>query len=165
MFAQDFGHLCRGTRFHTSGHSGFWNSEQSGSTLHLHLSVRRYGVDHSQVAFQWHPLLLLLSFETQTSRVQKRQHGLQSRLLQCLLGVRLVLNTSEILILTPHFLGWQMSISVAKWTFFLSLFCASRKNLLLALYFVQLPGWNGFELLPFRAPLLLSHLELSSLEA
>ena len=46
------------------------------------------------------------------------------------------------------FLRWQMSISVAKWTFFLSL-RASRITSFLARNFVQLPGWNRFELLPF----------------
>ena len=47
------------------------------------------------------------------------------------------------------FVRWQMSINVAKWTFFLSL-CASRITSFLLFNFVQLPGWNRFELLPFR---------------
>ena len=41
-----------------------------------------------------------------------------------------------------------MSINVAKWTFFLSV-CASRVTSFFAFYFVQLPGWNRFEFLPF----------------
>ena len=44
------------------------------------------------------------------------------------------------------FLRWQMSISVAKWTFFLS-FCF-QNDLRFALYFRQWPCWQLFELLP-----------------
>ena len=85
---------------------------------------RQLLVHHRKVLSQWHPWLLLQSFETQTSRAQWTLHRLQSRLLQCHLGVRFDLYTSENVGSNSAFLRWQMSINVAKWTSFLSL-CAS----------------------------------------
>ena len=65
------------------------------------LILRRLLV-HQSVS-QWHPWPLLLSFVTQTNPIHQRLHKLQSRLLQCHLGTRLFLCTSEMLVLTPRF--------------------------------------------------------------
>ena len=102
----------------------FW--EHPPSSPECMLIRRQLLVHHSLVVLQWHPSLLRQSFATQTSPpCSVKTAWAPSRLLQRHLGVRLVLYTSEMLVLTPHFLRWQMSTNAAKWTFFLSP-CASR---------------------------------------
>ena len=88
---------------------------------------------------------LLQSCETETSHVQPRLRRLQSRLLQCHLGVRLDLYTSEIVVLTvPFFEMTDVTTDVhqcSKMDFLVVSSCV-QNYLLFALYFVQLPGWN-----------------------
>ena len=52
----------------------------------------------------------------------------------------------ECFVLAPHFLWWQMSINVAKWTVLRSSLCF-QNDLSFALYLGHLPCWQFFELL------------------
>ena len=75
MLDQDFGHLCRGRRIHTAGHSDLGILSNLGASLQFYWCVGRYCikllVHHNLVILQQHPSLLRHSFGTQTSPVQK----------------------------------------------------------------------------------------------
>ena len=79
---------------------------------------------------QWHPLLLLPSFEMQTPR------GTTWPAYVWYFGSN------------SAFLRWQMSINAAKWTFLFSP-CASRRTSFFAVHSGQLPCWHLLELLLF----------------
>ena len=90
---------------HISGHSDFGilsNLDASSISTWVYADTASAACP-SQSGSLAMTLLLLLSFETQTSPVQWTLHELQSRILQRHLGVRLCLEISEILFPTPHF--------------------------------------------------------------
>ena len=125
----------------------FWATWEHSPSLPEYMLMRRQLLaQHTLVILQRHPLRLLQSFVTETNPVQQRLHRLQSRLLQCHLGARLVLETSEILVLTPHFCDDRSPSMKQNCTFFSVCF---QNNLLFVLDFVQLPSWTRLELLPF----------------
>ena len=138
MFAEDFGHLCRGIRIHTSGHSDSRILSNLGASSNFYLSVGRYCIRCLSVAiWQLGRRRTLISTNCADSRVL---------VLQCLSGARLCLCTSLIWVPTPR--SW-VSISVAKWTFFLSL-CVSRiTSFLLLTCLFQIPYWDCLEFFPF----------------
>ena len=102
MFGHDVGHFLSWNTYLCIWTFWLWNFDQSGSILHLYLSVCWNGVSCLSIKVRWSfndiNYLLLQSFVTQMS-----PDCLQSRLLQCHLGVRLVLETFVNSVLTPHF--------------------------------------------------------------
>ena len=128
----DSGHSCLGRRIHTSGHSDFGIFHKFVSIIHFwpgcKLILRLLLVPRILPTLLWHPLLLQPSVVMLMILVLWILHKIQNQLLQCDLGIQLGLYISEMLVSTPLFLKWQMSINVAKWTFLLSL-CASQNNL------------------------------------
>ena len=100
----------------------FWPVREFLVKIHTAKMVL-WGIIFTLVVWQWHPWPLLLSVETRPLHFWN--FGSNSAIVR-----------------------WIESIKVAKWTFFVSL-CASRMNLLLALYLTQLPSFDRVELLPF----------------
>ena len=125
MFDHDFGHLCRGSRIHISGHSDFGILRNFGASSifnWVYADVASAACQSQSVVLHWNPWPLLPSFVTQMSLVQWKLRKLQSRLSQCHLGARLYLwfffwkfgsNSA--------FLRWHKSINDAKWTLLFSL--------------------------------------------
>ena len=114
-------------RIHIHGHADFGIWATPPNSLECRHILHRLLVHHSHL---------------------RRRRALFSEDCMCLLGTRLELCTFGTLVLTPHFLRWQMSITEAKRSsFFLSL--CFQVTFFFVLHFGHLPWWWLFEFLPF----------------
>ena len=149
MFAHGFGHLCRGRRIHTSGHS------DAGILSNLGASSNFTWVyaDTAPAACPSQSGSLAMTSNTFVGVIRDADEPCSEKTTGPRVDFYNV--TSEYdwsfflkrLVLTPHFLRWQMSISVAKWTFFFVSLCF-QNNLLFALDFSQILCWNCLEIFP-----------------
>ena len=138
QFSHDFGHLCRGKRIQTSGHSDLGILSNLGESSHF----TQVQADTACAACPSQPGNLAITSMIFCSSHLGRKRALFGK--NCVgswivfdnvtPGARLCLCNSVALVLTPHFLRRDRSNSVAKWTFFLSL-CASRITSFLLLNF------------------------------
>ena len=128
MSDQDLGHFCRGRRIHNNGHSDFWILSNLGASS----SFTRVYADTASAACPAQSGSLAMTFISFAAVIRNADEP-------C--SVNTASDPEPYLTMSPRstslplyfwyfgfdsaFLRWQMSINLAKWTFFLSL-CASR---------------------------------------
>ena len=144
MFAQVFGHLCRGRRIHTSGQSDL-NFERSGSVLQFYLGVSRYGVGCLSVTVgqsckKTSTTCAAVIWDADEPFSAKTVWAPESSLTMSPRSTTLPLYFCN-LGSSSAFLRWHVSISVAKWTFFLSLFVLREWPSVLLLTFPMCQAW------------------------
>ena len=143
MVAHDLGHLCCGRRIHLSGHSDFWILNNLGASSILTCvqadlasaacPSQSGGLAMSSITFA------AVRCEADEPRSENTAQEPEPSFTMSL-GARLDPCTSEILVLTPHFLRWQSSINVAKWTF-VCLFVLPGEPPS-CIWLSQLPSWS-----------------------
>ena len=168
MSVQDFGHLCRGRRIHTSGHHPDFGIL---SNLGAYSNFTKVYADIASAACPSQAGCLAMTSITFAAVIWdadepcsvKKLRRLQSCLYQCHHGARLCFCTSEVCVLTPRFWGGISPSMQQSWTLFLSI-CPSNMTSFLLLTF-PLAMLESFRASSIPCPLLLLHPVFSTLVA